>query len=165
MQLPGSGQLSVPTNGRVQSPKVRECGGKGETVEHLGDARPCLVSLPLVSPVPCGQGVLESIRDGLRLNGQLQVKVLEGYQKKEVSPVLPSVGRALHSVSAPVSRQQTRISQQEVKNLSSFRFQVLPISLWFHSESGHDMTWFNRMATMHRNDTENIFCEICITVL
>lgn len=83
MQLSGSGQLSVPTNGRVQSPKVRERGGKGETVEHLGDTRPRLVSLPLVSPVPCGQGVLESIRDGLRLNGQLQVEVLEGNQRRK----------------------------------------------------------------------------------
>jgi len=146
MQLSGSGQLSVPTNWRVQSPKVRECGGKGETVEHLGDACPCLVSLPLVSPVPCGQGVLESIRDGLRLNGKLQVKVLEGNQKGGESSftICPSVGRASHSVSAPGARQQTRVSKQGVWNLSSFRLQVLPLSLWFHSESGHDMTWFNR---------------------
>jgi len=70
--------------------------------------------------------------------------------------ICPSVGGASHSSFAPGARQQTRVSKQGVWNLSSFRFQVLPISLWIHSESGHDMTWFNRMATMHKNDTEKL---------
>lgn len=55
---------------------MREGGGKGEPVEHLGDPGPGLVGLLLVAPIPRGQGVLEAIGDRPGLYGQLQVEVL-----------------------------------------------------------------------------------------
>ena len=36
------------------------------------------MGFPLVPPVACCQGILEAISDGLGLDGQLQVEVLEG---------------------------------------------------------------------------------------
>ena len=54
-----------------------ECRGKGQSVEHLGHACSCLVSLLLVSPVTGSQRVAKAIGNGLGLNGQLQIEVLE----------------------------------------------------------------------------------------
>ena len=77
VQLPGTCQLPVPPYRGVESPEVGERGGKGESVQHLRDTGSCLVSLALVSPVPSGQRVLETISDGAGLNGQLKVEVLK----------------------------------------------------------------------------------------
>lgn len=65
-------------------------GGEGEAVEYLGDTGPRLVGLSLVSPVSCGQRVLQSVCDGLCLNGQLKVEVLgeeeEGKRERSCKP-------------------------------------------------------------------------------
>ena len=55
MELPWSGQLAVPSNGRVETPEVGQSGGKGEPVEHLGDTSSGLVGLALVTPVASSQ--------------------------------------------------------------------------------------------------------------
>ena len=78
MQLPWSRQFTVPPNGRVESAEVGEGGGKGESVQHLRDASPSLVSFPLVSPIAGGQRILQAVCDGPGLDGQLQVEVLQG---------------------------------------------------------------------------------------
>ena len=55
MELPWSSQFAIPANGGVKTPEVGQSGGKGEPVEHLGDASPGLVGLALVTPVACSQ--------------------------------------------------------------------------------------------------------------
>ena len=103
---PGQWESSVSKEG--------ECRGKGETVEHLGDARPRFVSLPLVSPVPRGQGILETVRDGLRLDGQLRVKVMGGVLSREsVQFTIMSInGRSVTQCTcmSPDARQPTEMS-------------------------------------------------------
>ena len=77
MELSWSSQFPISADGGVEATKVRESGGKGEPIEHLGDTGPGLVSLALVTPVACSQGVLETICDGTCLDRQLQVEVLK----------------------------------------------------------------------------------------
>ena len=54
---------------------MRECGSKGQSVQDLRHARPGLMGLFLVAPVARGQRVLEAVRDGAHLEGQLHVEV------------------------------------------------------------------------------------------
>ncbi len=76
VKLTRSGQLPVTSDGRIEAAKVRESGGKCESVQHLRDASTRRVGLALVTPVTCGQGVLEAVRDGPGLDGQFQVEIL-----------------------------------------------------------------------------------------
>lgn len=78
VQLARSCQLSVSPNRGVEPAQVGEGGGEGQAIEHLGDPSTCLVGLSLVSPVPSGQRVLQTVSDGARLDSQLQVEVLPG---------------------------------------------------------------------------------------
>ena len=76
VQLSGTSKLSVSANGRVETTEVGEGGGKGETIEDLGDTGSRLMGFALVTPVTSGKGVLEAVCDGPGLDGQLQVEVL-----------------------------------------------------------------------------------------
>jgi hypothetical protein len=114
VQLARLGNLAVAADRRVAPPQMRQRRGKRVAVQDLRDTRPGLHRLLLVAPVAGRERILETVRDGRRPDGRVQLERLarldalstggrgEGVNAEQRKPRATETWRQAHLLQVPV---------------------------------------------------------------